>query len=628
MSGVAPLPTPTVELLLERGAAPASGGRVPALVRLAVDFPAAERDRKPLALALVIDRSGSMQGAPLDHARRSAEAAVMALRDGDFVAVVAFDGGVLVPVAATLVEGDRTAIVRAIRSVDAGGTTALHAGWVEGVGQALTPAGVDGLRRVVLLSDGHANVGLTAPEAIARDVAATVGGGVTTSTIGLGSGIDEHLLGAIAEAGRGSFTFVETPAQLEGLFETELAGLSALRGRTVRLTFHGAGARFVAAGGGARAQDGVLHLPDLIAGFPREVLVSVEVDADLAALPPLRLAWNDVLVGAPAHLSAPLAAPLVPAAELQARPVDPAVAAAQRAADLAERIARIETVVRRGDLAAAEADLVGVHREVDAWPASPGRDAQLDDLNRLLSTVRSRDARMAEKRAFAARFDRERGELRLQKGRLRTAERAWTDANRDAKASGPARRPLATFDVARPGAEAATLEVVVGDLTDQAVDLLVNASDTAMSGGGGVDGAVHRRAGPELAAACAAQGPLGYGRAVVTPGFRLPAARVAHVTTRRWRGGAAQELELLKAAYGAAFAAAGALHARTVALPAIGTGAYGYPLEPATDVAVAAALDALRQDPGLAVVRFVVADAATAATYRRALAAHGAAVAA
>ena len=628
MTDATTVPTPTVELLLERRAAPAEGGRIPALVRLAVDFPAAERDRKALALSLVIDRSGSMQGAPLEHARRSAEAAVMALRDGDFVAVVAFDGAVLVPVTATVVQGDRTPIVTAIRSVHAGGVTALHAGWVEGVGQALAPAGVDGLRRVVVLSDGHANVGLSTPEAIARDVAAAAGDGVTTSTIGLGRGVDERLLGAIAEAGGGSFTFVETPEQLEGLFETELAGLSALRGRGVRLTFHGAGARFVAGGAGARAQDGVLHLPDLIAGFPREILVAIEVDADLAALPPLRLAWDDVLMSAPAHLSAPLAAPVLAAAELDARPVDPSVAAAQRAADLATRVAEIETVVRRGDLVGAEATLVGLHLEVDAWPASPARDAQRDDLNQLLGTVRSGDARMAEKRAFAARRGRERGELRMEKERLLAAERAWTDANRDARGPGARTVQVASHDGPRPGANAASLDVVTGDLTDQAVDLLVNASDQTMSGGGGVDGAVHRRAGPELAQACAAHGPLGYGRAAVTPGFGLPAAHVAHVTTRPWRGGAAQELELLRAAYDAAFAAARALHARTVALPAIGTGAYGYPIEPATEVAVLAALEALRHDPGLAAVRFVVADPALAAAYRRALAVHASAVAA
>ena len=628
MTDVAPLPTPTVELLLERGAAPIEGGRLPALVRLAVDFPAAERDRKPLALAVVVDRSGSMQGEPLAHARRSAEAAVMALRDGDHVAVVAFDGAVLVPVAATIVTGDRTPIVRAIRSVHAGGLTALHAGWAEGLGQALAPAGVDGLRRVVVLSDGHANVGVCAPLEIAADVAAAARDGVTTSTIGLGRGVDEQLLGAMAEAGGGSFTFVETPEQLQGLFETELAGLSALRGRAVRLTFHGSGARFVDAGGGARAQDGVLHLPDLIAGFPREVLVAVEVDADLDALPPLRLAWDDALASAPAHLSVPATAPIVPAAELEARPVDPAVAAAQRAAELAKRIAEIETIVQRGDLAAAEASIVGVHLEVDAWPASPDRDAQLDDLNQLLSTVRTRDAEMAKKRAFGARRGRELGELPLQKEAMRAAERKWTDANRAAKAPEVRTAPHEPVRAARPGASTATLEVVVGDLTEQAVDLLVNASDKNLSGGGGVDGAVHRGAGPELAVACAAHGPLGYGRVAVTPGFRLPATYVAHVTTRRWRGGAARELELLRAAYDAAFAAARALHAGTLALPAIGTGAYGYPVEAATDVAVAAALEAVQRDPALALVRFVVADAAMAAAYHRALASHGAAVAA
>ncbi|MFN2323888.1 MAG: macro domain-containing protein, partial [Trueperaceae bacterium] len=476
----------------------------------------------------------------------------------------------------------------------------------------------------VVLSDGHANVGVCTPMEIAADVAVAARDGVATSTIGLGRNVDERLLGAMAEAGGGSFTFVETPEQLEGLFETELAGLSALRGRGVRLAFHGGGARFVVAGAGARAQDGVLHLPDLVAGFPREVLVTVEIDADLDALPPLRLTWDDVLAGAPANLSAPLTAPLLAAAELDARPVDPAVAAAQRAADLAARVADVEKIVQRGDLAAAEASLYGLHRAVEAWPASPDRDDQLADLEQLLGTVQSRDAQMAEKRAYAARYDRERGELRMRKERQSAAERKWSDAHRASKE--PARRDA--FPVARPGANAATIAVVVGDVTREAVDLLVNPSDSAMSGGGGVDGAAHRRAGPELAAACAVHGPLAYGRAAVTPGFRLPATHVAHVTTQRWRGGAAQELELLRAAYDAAFEAAKTLHARTVALPAIGTGAFGYPIAAATDVAVTAVLEALQQDAGLAAVRFVVADAAMAASYRRALAARLTSVAA
>lgn len=266
-----------------------------------------------------------------------------------------------------------------------------------------------------------------------------------------------------------------------------------------------------------------------------------------------------------------------------------------------------------------------------SWTSTVARarpDAQRADLTQLLTTVRSRDARMAEKRAYAARVGRDRGELRSQKEHLLEAERAWTGANRAAKGPRVQNVVLAPVRGARPGANAAAIDVVVGDLTDQAVDLLVDASDRRLSGGGGVDGVVHRRAGPELAAAGAAHVPLGTGRAAVTPGCRLPAAHVAHVITRRWRGGAAQEFELLRSAYDAAFAAAGALHARTVALPAIATGAYGYPVDAATEVAVVATLEALQHDPGLAAVRFVVADPATAATYRRVLAAHARSVAA
>jgi Ca-activated chloride channel homolog len=95
----------------------------------------------------------------------------------------------------------------------------------------LTAPVASGLGRVVLLSDGQANVGIVDPAAIAEDVARVTADGVTTSTIGLGRHFDERMMRHLADAGHGSYTFVESPDGLEGLFETELAGISALRGR-------------------------------------------------------------------------------------------------------------------------------------------------------------------------------------------------------------------------------------------------------------------------------------------------------------------------------------------------------------------------------------------------------------
>ena len=291
------LPTPRIDLRPERGALPAGGGTVRALVDLAVDFPPSEREREPLSLALIIDRSGSMSGAPLQHAKQAAVAAVTALRDGDRVAVVGYDQQVGLVVPSTPVGEDRGAIAQAIAAVRAGGTTALHAGWVEGCTQVLTAPVASGLGRVVLLSDGLANVGVTDPAAIAEDVARVTADGVTTSTIGLGRQFDEGLMRHVADAGGGSFTFVESPEQLDGLFETELAGLSALRGRRVTLELRGRGVRFVSASGGARLAGGgpagtTLELPDLIAGLPREFLVTLEVEPG-AAIDGLRLSWHD-----------------------------------------------------------------------------------------------------------------------------------------------------------------------------------------------------------------------------------------------------------------------------------------------------------------------------------------------
>ncbi|MDF1522097.1 MAG: VWA domain-containing protein, partial [Trueperaceae bacterium] len=402
------LPTPQVHLELERGALPATGGTVRALLRLSVAFPDAEREREPLSLALVIDRSGSMSGPPLEQAKAAAVAAVSALRDGDRVTVIAYDHRVDVVVPSTAVGEDRTALVRAIEAIRAGNTTALHAGWVEGYTQVLTTPVASGLGRVVLLSDGLANVGLTDPAEIAADVVRATGNGVSTSTIGLGRHFDERMLRHLADAGQGSYTFVEAAEQLAGLFETELAGLSALRGRDVRLTWHGRGVRVVAATGGARLAADAVQLPDLVAGLPREALLTLEVAAG-ATLEGLRLTWDDVFTKTVAHLDQAIDAPTLGADAYAARPLAPAVAGAVRVAELAGRIADVERLSRTRRLAEAEATLQGLRAEVAAWPADAARDAQLEDLGHLLEGVRTRDVALASKRAYNATYERQRG---------------------------------------------------------------------------------------------------------------------------------------------------------------------------------------------------------------------------
>jgi O-acetyl-ADP-ribose deacetylase (regulator of RNase III) len=125
------------------------------------------------------------------------------------------------------------------------------------------------------------------------------------------------------------------------------------------------------------------------------------------------------------------------------------------------------------------------------------------------------------------------------------------------------------------------------DITTLNVDAIVNAANEQLAPGGGVCGAIHRAAGSELARACTAQSPCPTGDARITPGFKLPARFVIHAVGPVWHGGTAQEAELLASAYRSALRLAAKHGLRSIAFPAISTGIYGYPLQAATDVAVA-----------------------------------------
>jgi O-acetyl-ADP-ribose deacetylase (regulator of RNase III) len=152
------------------------------------------------------------------------------------------------------------------------------------------------------------------------------------------------------------------------------------------------------------------------------------------------------------------------------------------------------------------------------------------------------------------------------------------------------------------------LEVAQGDITVQDLDAIVNAANSSLLGGGGVDGAIHRAAGPELVAACRLLGGCATGDAKATPGFGCSARWIIHTVGPVWRGGSRGEPELLASCYRRALEVATGLGARTVAFPAISTGIYGYPLEDAATVAV----ETVRNFDGpIDLVRFVAFDAAT-----------------
>jgi len=163
----------------------------------------------------------------------------------------------------------------------------------------------------------------------------------------------------------------------------------------------------------------------------------------------------------------------------------------------------------------------------------------------------------------------------------------------------------------------ARLDAVLGDLTLEQTDVVVNAANPSLSPGGGVCGAIFARAGAGLAEACSALGGCPTGHAVATPGFGLAARWIVHAVGPVWHGGSRGEAARLRSAYERSLAVADGLGARSIAFPAISTGIYGYPLPEATAIAVGTCRSA--ETTTIELVRFVCFDATTLACYRAAL---------
>ena len=167
------------------------------------------------------------------------------------------------------------------------------------------------------------------------------------------------------------------------------------------------------------------------------------------------------------------------------------------------------------------------------------------------------------------------------------------------------------------------IQVLRGDITRQQVDAIVNAANASLLGGGGVDGAIHRAAGPELLESCRGLGGCPTGEARITPGFRLQARWVIHTVGPVWRGGGENEDDLLAHCYRNSLALAVLHEARTVAFPQISTGIYGFPLRRAAGIASAEITRFLSREPRIEEVRCVCFNADSYAAVTDALAGLG-----
>jgi Ca-activated chloride channel family protein len=265
----------------------AGNGEVYLAVDLAVNDSAAAH-RASVNMAIVIDHSGSMQGDKITQARQAARGIVERLGADDRVALIQYDDDaqVLVPSVAADAEGKRRLYAAIERIADDGGTN-LHGGMMLGIDEARRAMGGERVNRVVLLSDGQANVGVVDPSQIAQAASDSADQGVRVTTIGLGLDYNEDLMEAIAEHGRGQYYYVKDAGGLESVFAGELRsmqGTVATRAE-LRLSPACSGVEIAEVYGYESRRDGndvIVPLSDLFGGEKRKVLVRLKVPAGVS----------------------------------------------------------------------------------------------------------------------------------------------------------------------------------------------------------------------------------------------------------------------------------------------------------------------------------------------------------
>ena len=372
-----------------------------------------QQQRPPLNLALVIDRSGSMAGSKLSHARKAARFLVGQLSSRDRLAIVTFDDEAEVVMPSRPVR-DPQPFLAAINRIRSGRSTALFDGWRTGALQVAEHLEAAGLNRVLLLSDGHTNQGLTDSEQIGELVSGLCQRGVSTSAFGLGRDFDEDLMGAIATGGEGTLAHLESPEQLEDLYAAELQGLAVTLGRQVKLRIepcHGAALTDALNDLPGDATSGY-RLPSLRYGQALNIAMRFELPAWQANQPMARvtLEW----IGQPElglqQLHESVQLPVLPAADLQEMGSD-AVVEEEFAVIRSNRARRLAMQqLDRGDLQGAETTLGGVAEAMMCLSPS-------------LRTTR--ELQLLQEKRHLLRRDRNAARKRLSKESLRSRLEVW-----------------------------------------------------------------------------------------------------------------------------------------------------------------------------------------------------------
>lgn len=551
------------------------------------DVPPAVDQRPTLNIGFVIDRSGSMaERNKIDYARQAVCYAIEQLLPSDRLSVTIFDNAVETLIPSTPAN-NKASFTRLVKQVEPRGSTALHQGWVQGgiqVSQSLTAD----LNRVILLSDGLANVGETNPDVIAADVHGLAQRGISTSTMGLGDDYNEDLLEAMARSGDGNYYYIANAEQLAGIFEQELQGLATTIGKGVTIGMQPQGDVVVTDVLNELDVDaqGRFKLPNLVYGSPIEVVVRLTVPAlsQEADLCDFHVTWTDT-EHQPQELVATLRLPIVTRSELEALPLNAEVR--QQVALMMTARAKKEAVrlVDRGDYDTASQTLQLAKQqmlEVNLPMSAPEAEA-LEDLDQEL-----------KQRKFASY-------------RKMATHQSYTRASR--RSSGH----TSLFYAFGRGPR-------LGDISQIAVEAIVNSTDRDLSDSGAVSRAIHQAAGSELLEACRQLQGCAAGEAKITPGFKLPSQWVIYTVCPPWQNGKQGEEELLAQCYRRCLELAVAHGIHSIAFPAIGTGKLGFPVERAAQIAFDTVGQFLLNHTTIGSVYFVCFDQDTLKHYEKAFA--------
>ncbi|MBI3925655.1 MAG: ADP-ribosylglycohydrolase family protein [Armatimonadetes bacterium] len=383
---------------------------VDVLVRITPVAETREEPRPDLNLTLVIDRSGSMAGRKIELTQEAASLAVRSLRAADQLSIVLFDDQIDVLWPAAPVERRDTVLELIREQVLARGSTALFDGWSRGAEQGLSKLDDRRLNRVILLTDGQANVGETRPDRICDQVHQKSQRGLQTTTMGFGAGYNEDLLRSMAASGGGNHFFVETPEQLTRFFELELEALAATVGTRVFLRLVPVpGVTVEPLGEVQLTPDGAYGLADLVAGYPLEQLFRITVPPQDDGAPPVsaELSWHSPRSGQEFLWKVPLSLARVSKEERMAMPVHPEVER-QLAVAMAARARReAMAAMNRGDRSEATRILSGALETVSL------PELERSQLQQLQQTVDRGDQSASNKMAAAQSYGYSRGSVSM-----------------------------------------------------------------------------------------------------------------------------------------------------------------------------------------------------------------------